>query len=112
MTQSHIHVGQLRVNGGIAIWLCQTAATPAPAAIAAITPDVSRLARRNGQGTVTMAKVIGPAAQCVAVGEFQEVLRALRLGVTYANVHSTRSPGGEIRGQIQVDRGHDWWDHD
>lgn len=49
----------------------------------------------------TAANVIGPAAQGVAIGEFEEVLRALRLGVAYANVHSDRSPGGEIRGQIR-----------
>jgi len=29
--QAHIHVAQLSVNGSIVIWLCQTAATPAPA---------------------------------------------------------------------------------
>ncbi len=112
VTQSHIHVGQLRVNGGISIWLCQTAGTPAPASVALITPMCPGLHEGTVTGTVTMANVIGPVAQGVAVGEFQEILRALRLGVTYANVHSTRSPGGEIRGQIKVDRGHDWWDHD
>ena len=30
VTQAHIHVGQLSVNGGIAIWLCQTATMTAP----------------------------------------------------------------------------------
>ena len=32
ITQSHIHVAQRSVNGSIVIWLCQTAANPAPAA--------------------------------------------------------------------------------
>jgi hypothetical protein len=30
----------------------------------------------------------------------------LRAGVAYANVHTTVSPGGEIRGQIQPGHGH------
>ena len=40
-------------------------------------------------------------AQGLAAGEFDELVRALRAGVTYANVHSSTSPGGEIRGQIE-----------
>ena len=47
------------------------------------------------------ADVVGPAGQGVAAGEFEEVLTALREGVTYANVHSARNPLGEIRGQIR-----------
>jgi hypothetical protein len=36
--QAHIHFGQKGVNGSVVIWLCQTATTPAPAAVAGITP--------------------------------------------------------------------------
>jgi hypothetical protein len=50
---------------------------------------------------VTAADVIGPNGQGIAPGEFAEVLAAMREGVTYANVHSTRNPPGEIRGQIK-----------
>ena len=32
--QAHIHLGQHSVNGGILVWLCQTATNPAPAAVA------------------------------------------------------------------------------
>jgi hypothetical protein len=42
------------------------------------------------------------------------VLNALRRGLAYVNVHSQRSPGGEIRGQLKLDgrgRGSDD-DHD
>jgi CHRD domain len=45
--------------------------------------------------------VIGPASQGIAAGEFDELVRAIRAGVTYANVHSEKFPGGEIRGQIK-----------
>jgi hypothetical protein len=31
----------------------------------------------------------------------------MREGASYANVHSTRSPGGEIRGKVIAHRGDD-----
>jgi hypothetical protein len=47
--------------------------------------------------------VIGPAGQGIAAGEFSELVDALRAGRAYANVHSSKFPGGEIRGQINDD---------
>jgi len=44
--------------------------------------------------------VIGPSSQGVAAGEFDELIRAIRAGATYVNVHSTLYPPGEIRAQI------------
>jgi hypothetical protein len=32
--------------------------------------------------------------------EFDELLRAMRAGRTYVNVHSDKHPGGEIRGKL------------
>jgi hypothetical protein len=57
-------------------------------------------------GTVTAADVVGPTGQGVSPGEFEEILDAMRAGVTYANVHTTKIPGGEIRGQIGRGRHH------
>ena len=45
--------------------------------------------------------MIGPAGQGVEAGSFAELVRAIRAGYTYVNVHTTRWPGGEIRGQIK-----------
>jgi hypothetical protein len=53
---------------------------------------------------VTPADVVGPAGQGISPGQFEEVLKAMREGATYANVHSTLFPGGEIRGQIESGR--------
>jgi hypothetical protein len=49
-----------------------------------------------------MAGNVGPGAptQQLTAGEIGEVIAAMRAGVAYANVHTTLSPGGEIRGQI------------
>ena len=51
---------------------------------------------------------VGGAArtQGIAEREFAELVRAMRAGVTYANVHSDRWPGGEIRGQFDHEQGH------
>jgi CHRD domain len=106
VTQAHIHVGQRSVNGGIVIWFCQTDASPGPAG----TPTCT-----NGSGhftgTITSANVVAitgaNAPQQIGAGDFDKVLEAIRAGKAYANVHSTLSPGGEIRGQIKVITRHD-----
>jgi hypothetical protein len=95
--QAHIHFGQERVNGGISVWLC---GNPSPPSI--VPPAGTQTCPPQGTitGTITPANVVGPAGQGIAPGEFAELVRAMRAGVTYANVHSITQPGGEIRGQI------------
>jgi len=98
VTQSHIHVAQRSVNGSIVIWLCGTAANPGPSG----TP--SCLLPGTISRTITAADVVagGTPSQQLKAGDLAEVIRAIRAGVAYANVHSTLSPGGEIRGQIRA----------
>ena len=92
--QAHIHFGQRDVNGGISVFLCTNLGNgpagtqPCPASPATVT------------GTIVAANVIGPAGQGIAAGEFAELVKAMRAGVTYANVHSDKFPGGEIRAQL------------
>lgn len=102
VTQAHIHVGQRGVNGGISVWLCTT---PAIATAPPGTPSCGGPRAGSVTRAVSAADVVGPAGQGIAAGEFEEFLAAVREGVAYANVHSTRNPGGEIRGQIR-DWGH------
>ena len=106
-TQSHIHLGQRSVNGGISVFLCSNLSNgpagtqPCPARAGTIS------------GVLTMDSVLGPAAQGIAVGELDALLDALRDQLTYVNVHSTTWPAGEIRGQIGNGRfGHHDHDHD
>ncbi len=94
--QAHIHLGQMAVNGGIVVFLCQTTAFPDPTGHAPTCPQSGTVT-----GTFTAANVLAVPAQGIAAGEFGELLRAIRRGVTYANVHSDKFPGGEIRGQIR-----------
>jgi hypothetical protein len=98
VTQAHIHFGQKGVNGGISVWLCGNpgpGVTP-PAGTPLCPPSPATVA-----GTLTAANVVGPAGQGIAAGEFAELIAAIRAGKTYANVHSTKFPGGEVRSQIE-----------
>lgn len=104
VTQSHIHVGQKGVNGGIVIFFCTNlgnapAGTTVPACPGPNEGTVS--------GTRTAADVVVQATQGIAANEFAEVLRAIRSGNTYVNVHTTKHPPGEIRGQVHHDHGND-----
>jgi hypothetical protein len=42
------------------------------------------------------------ATQQLNAGDLAAVITAIRAGAAYANVHTTLSPGGEIRGQIRT----------
>jgi hypothetical protein len=99
VTQSHINVGQLGVNGSVVIFLCQTTANPDPTGLAPACPQ-----QGNVQGTITAANVIAgaTASQQLAAGDLPAVIAAIRAGAAYVNVHTTLSPGGEIRGQIRT----------
>lgn len=96
VTQSHLHFAQKGVNGGIMIFLCSNLAN-GPA-------GTQPCPTGNGtiSGTIHASDVIGGAfSQGVTPGDLNAVLRGMRIGVVYVNVHTTSFPGGEIRGQLQ-----------
>jgi len=98
VTQSHVHFGQMGVNGGISFFLCSNlgngpVGTPAcPAGPAVV------------EGVITADQVLQtgnpPPGQGIEAGAITEIIAAIRAGVSYANVHSSKWPGGEIRGQL------------
>jgi hypothetical protein len=87
---AHVHFGTRFFAGGVSFFLCGGSTKPTPCP--------------NGSGTVegdiVAADVIGPNGQGIEPGSFAEILRAMRAGDAYANIHTTRWPAGEIRGQI------------
>lgn len=105
--QAHIHFAQTGVNGGISVFLCTNLGNgpagiqpcPAPPATisgtiraADVSPDIPATAAARTQGINT--------------GELAELIRAIRAGYTYVNVHSTTWPGGEIRSQVGPGHSH------
>jgi hypothetical protein len=109
-TQAHIHFAQKSVNGGIVAWLCGSSGNPGPAGTQTCPASPSGTIK----GTITATNVVGPAppnTQGFAAGQFDELVRALRAGAAYANVHTPTYPTGEIRGQLD-DNGHKRGNHD
>ena len=96
VTQAHIHFGREGTNGGVAVFICSNLGN-GPAGTPACPPPPATVS-----GVFTADDVVGPAAQGIAAGELDELLRAMRAGATYINVHSTLFPGGEIRSKIDV----------
>ena len=89
---SHIHVGQPDVNGAVTVFFCGGGGRPA--------------CPQGGAGTVegdfAANDVLPIVTQQLEASNLAKLLKAIRAGKTYANVHSTTSPGGEIRGQIHA----------
>jgi len=98
-TQAHIHFGNRFTSGGVSAFLCGGAppASDKPACPAGTSEEAVVT------GTIDPADVIGPAGQGIAEGEFDELVAAIRAGVTYTNVHTAPFPAGEVRGQINDD---------
>ena len=92
---AHIHVGQRNVAGAVSVFFCGGGGKPACPS----SPSGSV------SGTIVAADVLGPAMQGVAAGDLAALEKGIKLGVAYANMHTTQSPGGEIRGQITCGHG-------
>jgi hypothetical protein len=93
VSQAHLHFGQKGVNGGIFIFLCTNLGNG---------PIGTQNCPPSGtiSGTVTSADVLALPGQSFVAGDFFSVLRGIRAGVVYANVHTDLLPGGSIRGQL------------
>jgi hypothetical protein len=92
---AHIHFAPPRVNGGVMVFFCGGGGKPACPASTSGTVS----------GTITAADIVGPAAQGIQpapVGQFADVVRAIRTGNAYANMHTASFPGGEVRGAVVV----------
>jgi hypothetical protein len=110
VTQSHIHYGRPGLSGQVVLFLC-TNGTPPPGV--PMPPGCPTTSPGTITGVLTEADVIaslvmgGQGIDGGAAG-FAEMVKAIRTGSAYVNVHSTNHPGGEIRGRL----GHDGDDHE
>ena len=103
VTQAHIHFAQKGVNGHIVVWLCGTVPPTAG-------PPGTQTCPAGGgtvSGTFTAANVLGSLGttspgQQLAAGDLARFIDAMESGVAYVNVHTSLSPGGEIRGQVSA----------
>lgn len=99
VTQAHIHIGQKSVNGPITIFLCTNLGN-GPAGTQACPASPATIG-----GVITAADVLANA-QGIEAGALGEVLAAISAGAAYVNVHSSKWPGGEVRGQLPGNPGH------
>lgn len=84
--QSHIHFGQRSVTGGSSVFLCTNLGNGPAGTQTCPGPHSGSIS-----GTFTAADVTaGASAQGIGTGEYDELVRAIDAGKTYANVHTTR----------------------
>ena len=96
--QAHIHFGRPSLSGGVVLFLCTNLAPPAGVP----TPPACPTNAGTVTGTLTAADVIAVPGQGIDAGAtgFAEMIRALRNGSAYANVHTSQRTTGEIRGPL------------
>src|SRR5205823_2881739 len=96
--QSHIHFGQVHTSGGVVVFFCGPTGSPAK-------QQCPQATSGSVTGTLVAADVQAVPSQGIKAGDLAAVMRAIREGAAYANLHTTNFTGGEIRGQIgKLDR--------
>ena len=103
---AHIHFGQKGVNANVMTFFC---GGPKGSTTNPQKPDCPQTTSGSISGTTTAADIVplntGASDQGLDANDFATFLEALRRGDGYANMHTTRFPGGEIRGQIRAESG-------
>lgn len=105
--QAHIHFENATNNGPVVVFLCSNLGNG---------PEGTQACPAGGgwiRGVIEADDVTtGGAAQGLDAGEIGELVKAIRAGATYVNVHSADFPAGEIRAQLGNDHHHDGDHHD
>jgi hypothetical protein len=90
VTAAHIHLGENATAGGIAAFLCGGGSKP-------VCPSPGG----SVSGIVAASDVLALPDQGLPAGAIGELIRALRAGAIYVNVHTAEFPTGEIRGDAR-----------
>lgn len=96
--QSHLHIGQPGINGGIMLFVCTNLGNG---------PDDPPPCPGDGgtvNGVWTIDDVVAVPNQGLGGGPFslRRAIKAMRSGIAYLNIHTDQYPGGEIRGEVTV----------
>jgi len=88
VTQAHIHLAPVGVNGPVVVWLYPEG------------PPAQQIPGRSqgtiGEGVITSTSLVGPLLGEDVATLVEHILK----GNVYVNIHTTQLPPGEIRGQI------------
>jgi hypothetical protein len=95
---AHFHFAQRGVNGGIFIWLCGKPGTPAHQPCPAGNTSQSETVT----GRITASDIQAVPDQNVSAMDMATALRIIQAGDAYVNVHTSKFPAGEIRGQVNA----------
>jgi hypothetical protein len=85
VTAAHIHIGKKGKNG------------PPVAGLFGGPKKEGKFSGTLGEGTITDKELVGPMGGKTV----KDVIKALRSGELYVNVHTGKYPDGELRGQIK-----------
>jgi hypothetical protein len=98
---AHIHFAEAGVNGSVMTFLC---GGPMGNPDIPAKPDCPQTTSGSITGTTNAGDIIalnsGTSDQGLDLHDFATFVRALRAHDGYTNMHTTRFPGGEIRGQV------------
>ncbi len=85
VTAAHVHEGKMGKNG------------PAIALIVLGGKKAGKFSGTLAEGTITEKELLGP----LKGKSVSDLVKEIEAGDAYVNVHTGKSPGGEIRGQIE-----------
>jgi CHRD domain len=92
ITMAHIHAAAAGVNGPIMVWFFPTEASRAPGTGAGTAASVN--------GIVRVGRISKAGTSFVAPFTWDSLLVRMNAGTAYANIHTRKFGGGEIRGQV------------
>jgi hypothetical protein len=102
ITQSHIHFGRPGLSGQVVLFLCTNLTPPVGPPMPQACP-LSSPATITGtltEADVIASPVVGGQGIDPGAAGFAEMVKAIRTGSAYVNVHTTNHPSGEIRGRL------------